>query len=717
MKDIERKHVRRYKRSESIVFRKTKDAFGGLSNMAAGYPIELGDINIATSEALYQALRYPDFPDIQKEILSITNPMKAKMHSRVYSHLTRRDWGRIRTSIMRLVLQIKYISNMDKFGALLLSTNELPIVEESYRDAFWGAKPIDREFLEGVNALGRLLMELREHIKSKNELLPIGIPPIPNLLLLGQPISAFMCHLTFSSNSEKRKIQVPLFETEAFPGKRGGDFMNQIKPYPRYKDSGVPWLGKVPEGWEIKPLKHWVRINQRNLSEETNPDFEFEYYDISSVGTGKLVEKPEVLTFKNAPSRARRLLRPGDTLFSTVRTYLKATFTYWKSQNPGIPAVASTGFAVLSPSPESLPGFASFLTQTEAFANYVAALSVGIAYPAISETTFGAIKVPVPPLPEQRAIVKFLDWAERRIRFIVAARKRRIQLLEEYRQALINDAVTGKFDVRTGKPYPSYKDSGVPWLGKVPEGWEIKPLKHWVRINQRNLSEETNPDFEFEYYDISSVGTGKLVEKPEVLTFKNAPSRARRLLRPGDTLFSTVRTYLKATFTYWKSQNPGIPAVASTGFAVLSPSPESLPGFASFLTQAEAFANYVAALSVGIAYPAISETTFGAIKVPVPPLPEQRAIAEYLDRETAKIDAAIEKTKESIALWEELCETLISDVVTGKLDVREAAERLPEEEPELEERVKALEASLFGGENETSEADSEPVLASAEETA
>lgn len=93
------------------------------------------------------------------------------------------------------------------------------------------------------------------------------------------------------------------------------------------------------------------------------------------------------------------------------------------------------------------------------------------------------------------------------------------------------------------------------------------------------------------------------------------------------------------------------------------------------------------------------------------------AIADYLDREAEKIDAAIEKTKESIALWEELRETLISDVVTGKLDVREAAERLPEEEPELEERVKAVEGLLLGGENETSGADSEPELAPAEETA
>jgi len=659
--------------------------------MAAGYPIELGDINIATAEALYQALRYPDFPDIQKEILSITNPVKAKMHSRLYIHLTRQDWGRIRTSIMRLVLQIKYISNMDKFGALLLSTNELPIVEESYRDTFWGAKPIDREFLEGVNVLGRLLMELREHIKSKNELLPIGIPPIPNLLLLGQPISAFMCHLTFSSNSEKRKIQVPLFETEAFPRKRGGDFLNQIKPYPRYKDSGVPWLGKVPEGWEIKPLKHWVRINQRNISEETNPDFEFEYYDISSVGTGKLVEKPEVLTFKNAPSRARRLLRPGDTLFSTVRTYLKATFTYWKSQNPSMPAVASTGFAVLSPSPESLPGFASLLTQTESFANYVAALSVGIAYPAISETTFGAIKVPVPPLPEQRAIVKFLDWAERRVRFIVAARKRRIQLLGEYRQALISDAVTGKFDVRTGKPYPSYKDSGVPWLGKVPEGWEIVRLKRLARLAYG----DSLPANERQKGEVPVYGSNGPVGFHD-----RANTVAPVIIVGRKGSFGKIQYSAKPVF-----------AIDTTFFIDKRYTDTDLRWLFYMLSQLELDRS-----SQDSAVPGLDrEEAYQKLTV-LPPFPEQRAIAEYLDRETEKIDAAIEKTKESIALWEELRETLISDVVTGKLDVREVAKRLPEEEPELEEKVKALDALLLGSESEESGADSGRELEQAEET-
>jgi len=448
----------------------------------------------------------------------------------------------------------------------------------------------------------------------------------------------------------------------------------ELKPYEHYHASGPHASHRLPRGWSMPALGFLINIKSGQSPKN------------SIAPTSKTAKAVYPIVGANGPiGYSLQYNLQGSHILvgrvGSVGSIRRCRGKCWATDNVLIISLKS---------PRVIEKYLFYSLNALKLAN----LATQSSQPLITGSEIRAQRISLPPLPEQRAIVKFLDWAERRIRFIIAARKRRIQLLEEYRQALINDAVTGKFDVRTGKPYPSYEDSGVPWLGKVPEGWEIKPLKHWVRINQRNLSEETNPDFEFEYYDISSVGTGKLVEKPEVLTFKNAPSRARRLLRPGDTLFSTVRTYLKATFTYWKSQNPGMPAVASTGFAVLSPSPESWPGFVSFLTQTEAFANYVAALSVGIAYPAISETTFGAIKVPVPPLPEQRAIAEYLDRETAKIDAAIEKTKESIALWEELRETLISDVVTGKLDVREAAKKLPEAEPELEAKLEALEAAL-----------------------
>jgi len=95
--------------------------------------------------------------------------------------------------------------------------------------------------------------------------------------------------------------------------------INGLKPYPKYKDSSVPWLGEVPVHWEVRALKHWVRINARTLDESTNPSFEFDYIDIGAVGTGRLLQKPTRMRFGVAPSRARRIVAAGDTLLSTVR--------------------------------------------------------------------------------------------------------------------------------------------------------------------------------------------------------------------------------------------------------------------------------------------------------------------------------------------------------------------------------------------------------------
>jgi type I restriction enzyme S subunit len=120
-----------------------------------------------------------------------------------------------------------------------------------------------------------------------------------------------------------------------------------LKPYPAYKDSGVPWLGGVPEHWGTQPLKRWVRMNVKILPETTPPDHEFRYLEIGSVGTGVVTQKPQRVRFGSAPSRARRVVRKGDTILSTVRTYLKAI--YFVEEEDEDELVCSTGFAVLTP--------------------------------------------------------------------------------------------------------------------------------------------------------------------------------------------------------------------------------------------------------------------------------------------------------------------------------------------------------------------------------
>lgn len=186
--------MRRYMLAECASFRKTSARFGGLSNMAPGYPLKVNAITIKTSEALYQACRFPHLPDVQQLIISEGSPMTAKMKSRPYRARSRPDWLDVRVRIMRWCLRIKLAQNWERFAALLAETGDMPIVEESRRDSFWGAIPSEDGTAAGKNVLGRLLMELRQELRagddSRLEKLRLVEPPmVPYALILLQPIS------------------------------------------------------------------------------------------------------------------------------------------------------------------------------------------------------------------------------------------------------------------------------------------------------------------------------------------------------------------------------------------------------------------------------------------------------------------------------------------------------------------------------------------------
>lgn len=180
---------RTYVRKDAASFRTTTGELGALSNMAAGFPVRVGTIKIDTIEALYQACRYPHRADIQTIIIDQPSPMTAKMKSKHFHQFTREDWDRSRVSIMRWCLRVKLMQNWDSFSRVLLSTKERPIVEESTKDAFWGAKPTEDGLLIGRNVLGRLLMELREIVEA-GERLEVVEPPakVQEFCFLGEPI-------------------------------------------------------------------------------------------------------------------------------------------------------------------------------------------------------------------------------------------------------------------------------------------------------------------------------------------------------------------------------------------------------------------------------------------------------------------------------------------------------------------------------------------------
>ena len=184
--------LRTYRRAEVVVVHKTKESFGGLSNMAAGFPLRVNGVRILTSEALYQACRFPHLPDVQQKIIGQHSPMTAKMKSKPHRKDSRPDWDLVRTKVMRWCLRVKLAQNYEAFGSLLLETQDRPIVEQSRKDDYWGAKAVgvDDETLVGQNILGRLLMELRELLKTDTDGALKTVPAlnIPDFLLLGKPI-------------------------------------------------------------------------------------------------------------------------------------------------------------------------------------------------------------------------------------------------------------------------------------------------------------------------------------------------------------------------------------------------------------------------------------------------------------------------------------------------------------------------------------------------
>lgn len=179
-----------YNKHQILSFGKTDGRFGGLSNMAPNYAVFVNEICVPNIESLYQACKFPLYPEIQKQILEENNPMKAKQISRNFQSYVRQDWDQIKYSVMEWCLKVKLLQNWDKFGSLLRESGQSVIVEFSKKDIVWGAAPKDNDTLEGGNAMGRLLMKLRaEYIDSNKRPQRILPPNVTGLLLYGNPIT------------------------------------------------------------------------------------------------------------------------------------------------------------------------------------------------------------------------------------------------------------------------------------------------------------------------------------------------------------------------------------------------------------------------------------------------------------------------------------------------------------------------------------------------
>ena len=229
-------------------------------------------------------------------------------------------------------------------------------------------------------------------------------------------------------------------------GRKGKGGFFRLNPDAPMRDSGIPWLDEVPEHWDVRKLKFAATHNDESLSESTDPDVEIAYVDISSVDLVEGITGVENLTFEEAPSRARRVVNDGDTIISTVRTYLKAIAAI---ENPPENMIVSTGFAVIRPLEFMRSGYLGYALQGAGFVDCVVANSTGVSYPAINPTSLVTIPIAFPPnCEEQEDIATFIQRESMRMDVLTAKTEEAISRLTEYRTALITAATTGKIDIR-----------------------------------------------------------------------------------------------------------------------------------------------------------------------------------------------------------------------------------------------------------------------------
>lgn len=436
--------------------------------------------------------------------------------------------------------------------------------------------------------------------------------------------------------------------------------MSQYRAYPAYKDSGIEWIGQVPEHWEVKPICRVTSVNDDVLPDSTTDDTPIRYVDISSVGYMEGIKQASDMCFADAPSRARRKASSGDVIISTVRTYLKAVAAVTDEYAD---CVFSTGFAVLR-ARHLDSSFLKWMVLNELLIQAIEAHSEGLSYPAINASALVKLKSVIPPPEEQASIAATLDRETARIDALIEKKTRFIELMKEKRQALITHAVTKGLD-RNAK----MKDSGIEWIGQVPEEWLNRKVFHAF---QAIGSGTTPPSKEHEWYQggtIPWITTSELRENTVVKTKKCVTSDAMQK-------FSALKIFPAGSLaiamygaTIGRLGFLGIPATTNQACCVLSGERDLNIQFLYYWLMAFR-ANIVAFFSEGGGQPNINQEVIASLRVPSPAPDEQATIVATLDRETARIDALISKAEQSITLLKERRAAFITAAVTGQIDLR-----------------------------------------------
>ena len=422
--------------------------------------------------------------------------------------------------------------------------------------------------------------------------------------------------------------------------------MIELNPYFSYKPSGVEWLGDVPTHWEVRRLKYLLQERDTRSADGHEQLLRVSQY------TGVTERKGEDGS-DDPDTRAESLIGykcvEHNDLVVNIMLAWNGSMGVSKFRGITSPAYCVYRFLV-----GVHPWFFHYFLRSSIYKAYIKNKSTGIVDSRLRLYTDDLYRLYafIPPLPEQTAIVRFLDHADRRIQSYIRAKQKLIVLLEEQKQTIIHQAVTGKIDVRTGQPYPAYKISGVEWLGKVPKHWELRRLK-WVTRLQRG-------------YDLPAArrvpGPFPVVSSGGVID----SHVEARCTGPGVVMgrYGSTEAVYFVERDFW----PHNTSLFVTDFQ------GNTKKWCFYLLRSISKADQAGKSAV----PGIDRKDLFQIVVGVPPVEEQRWTVQAIEAITDRFTKAISIAGGEIDLLREYQTRLIPDVVTGKLDVREAAAELPE---------------------------------------
>lgn len=431
----------------------------------------------------------------------------------------------------------------------------------------------------------------------------------------------------------------------------------------------TPTVSEARE-WPSKRLKHVATYNDDALSEATDDFYEINYVEISNVSLQDGVKATEKLYFHEAPSRARRRVKTGDTLVSTVRTYLKSIATISDASDN---LIASTGFCVVRPGPKTDPRYIGWCIKADPFVEAVVARSVGVSYPAINASELAKLEVPTPPLETQRRIAAFLDGKTARIDELIEKKRALLDLLAEKRQALITRAVTKGLN-----PDAPMKPTGIDWLGDIPAHWEVKRLRFALDGDTRNGIYK--PKEEFHDSGVAFIQMGEAFASTKFSgptkdrVFATAMELEKWGLREGDFLIARRSIVFEGSGKSALVSRITEPHLFESSMIRLRVNqPDIFSNFLHHFFGSSVCRAFILSVTKSVTISGIDSQQLKSTWVCFPPAKDAKLISDYCDGVEMDFAHLIKNTNRSISRLLEYRSALITVAVTGQLDLPDAA--------------------------------------------